>query len=246
MARTGGTVICRCLASMKDVVLLSEIHPLGMQTFNPLQQAHTWYKLLNEADLDAARSGRLGFPAAIELIHRRCSEQGKTLVLRDWSHLDYIGVPFNRPGYRSLLAEQLGPAFTLVRYSTVRHPLDQWLSVAQQPVFRQSLGPVRFLRGASRFAESAVQTGFMRFEDFARDNDKALRQLCDGLDLEFDPGYREKWQAYNRITGDVLPGRSSAGTIAPLPRLPVSEADKQRLRSLAHYQSTINHLGYED
>ena len=167
-------------------------------------------------------------------------------MLRDWSHLDYTGVPYTRPSYRSLLAEQLQPSFTLVRYSTVRHPMDQWLSVTQQPVFQRSLGPMRFLRGASRFAESAAQTGFMRFEDFTRDNDAALRQLCAGLELEFDPGYREKWGAYNRITGDVLPGRSRVGTIAPLPRLPMSEAEKQRFHSLAHYQSTINRLGYEE
>jgi len=228
------------------VVLLSEIHPLGMHTFNPLQQAHAWYKLLSSADMDEARSGRLGFLGAIELIWRRCREQDKTLVLRDWSHLDYTGIPYTQPVYRSLLAEQLQPAFALVRYSTVRHPLDQWLSIAQQPVFRQRLGPVRFLRGASRFAEAAVQTGFMRFEDFASDNDTALRQLCAGLELEFDPGYREKWASHTRITGDILPGRSSSLRITPLPRLPMGEAEKQKFCASVHYQSTVDRLGYLD
>ena len=39
MARSGGTIICRCLASMERIVLLSEIHPLGARMFNPLDQA---------------------------------------------------------------------------------------------------------------------------------------------------------------------------------------------------------------
>ena len=246
LARTGGTVICRCLASMESVVLLSEIHPLGTQTFNPVHQAHTWYGLLNDKDLDSARSGRLSFLEAIELISRRCSEQDRILVLRDWSHLDYTGVPFTQPGYRSLLAEKLQSSFALVRYSTVRHPLDQWLSVAQQPVFRERLGPARFLRGASRFAEAAVQTGFMRFEDFTRDNEIALRQLCAGLELEFDPGYREKWQAYTHVTGDVLPGRGSGAHITPLPRQAMDENEKRRFCSLPQYQAIIESLGYDE
>jgi hypothetical protein len=128
----------------------------------------------------------------------------------------------------------------------VRHPLDQWLSVAQQAVFQERLGPARFLRGASRFAESAVQTGFIRFEDFTHDSDLALRQLCAGLELAFDPGYREKWGSYTHITGDVLPGRSSGDRIAPLSRLPMSEAERQRFCSSAHYGLIIDSLGYSD
>jgi protein O-GlcNAc transferase len=246
MARTGGTVICRCLASMKGVVLLSEIHPLGTQTFNPLHQAHAWYDLLSNEDLESARSGRLSFLEAMQLISQRCTEQGKILVVRDWSHLDYTGVPFTQPSYRSLLAEKLQSAFALVRYSTVRHPLDQWLSVARQPVFQERLGPARFLRGANRFADAAVQTGFMRFEDFTRDNDTALRQLCAGLELEFDPGYREKWQSYTHVTGDILSGRGGGDHITPLPRQAMGENEKRRLCSLPQYQAIINSLGYAE
>ena len=88
MARSGGTVICRCLASMRGVVLLSEIHPRGLRMFDPLQQAHEWYGLLNEKDIRAARAGQLGFRNAIALVHRCCAERGLVLVIRDWSHLD--------------------------------------------------------------------------------------------------------------------------------------------------------------
>lgn len=244
MARTGGTVISRCLASMQSIVLLSEIHPLGTRRINPLHQAHAWYGLLNSTELESARGGQLNFLEAIQLISLRCSEQGKTLVLRDWSHLDYTGVPFTQPGYRSLLAESLQSSFTLVRFSSVRHPLDQWLSLAQLP-FRDRLGPTRFLRGASRFAESAVETGFIRFEDFTRDNDRTLRQLCTGLELEFDPEYRDRWPAYTNITGDVFPGRAGA-SITPLPRRAMDAAEKRRFCALPLYDLTTTRLGYVD
>jgi len=46
LARTGGTLLCRCLASMDSVYLLSEINPQGVAHFNPLRQAADWYGLV--------------------------------------------------------------------------------------------------------------------------------------------------------------------------------------------------------
>ena len=100
MARSGGTVICKCLASMDNVVLLSEIHPKGAGMFNPLDQADRWYGLLNETDALEFRQSPPGFLQAIQRIEQRCRERGLRLVLRDWSHLDYTGVPFNRPDFQ--------------------------------------------------------------------------------------------------------------------------------------------------
>jgi len=245
MARSGGTIICRCLASMNKVVLLSEIHPKGVSMFNPLVQAHDWYGLLNPDDVELARSGKLDFTAAIQLISNRCEQQGRILVLRDWSHLDYTGLPFTQASYRSLLAEALEPDFELIRYSTVRHPLDQWLSLSSKPVFRDKLGPAKFLRGASRFAESAVTTGFLRYEDFTHDSDHWLQSLCNAMNLEYDPAYGRRWQAYKNITGDILPGRS-AGKISSLPRQAVDVGEEQRFTALPHYQQTISRLGYQN
>lgn len=243
MARSGGTIICRCLATMENIVLLSEIHPLGVQMFNPLHQAAQWYGLLNSRDLQMAHGGSLNFVQAIRLIWTRCREQDKQLVLRDWSHLDYTGVPFVRPVFRSLLAEALQSEFELVRFSTVRHPLDQWLSLSRQDVFRKKLGPAKFLRGYNRFAASAAETGFIRYEDFTGDSDGELGRLCVALDLEFDPGYRKRWWNYTNITGDVLPGRAG-DTIVTLPRQGMGEAEMARFCEFPEYGSALNRLGY--
>lgn len=36
LGRSGGTLICKCLGCMEHIVLLSEIHPLGTNYYNPL------------------------------------------------------------------------------------------------------------------------------------------------------------------------------------------------------------------
>ena len=61
MARTGGTLICKCLACMKQVIMLSEIHPLGTRMFNPVQQAQTWYQLFSEQEIQDHFSGPVPF-----------------------------------------------------------------------------------------------------------------------------------------------------------------------------------------
>ncbi len=243
MARTGGTLICRCLASMDNVVLLSEIHPLGLRMFDPLRQAHEWYGLLTEADIASLRQRPLEFAEAILLLHQRCSEQGKHLVLRDWSHLDYTGVPFVRPAFRSLLVEALQSDFSVLQIATVRHPLDQWISLTRQPVFRDKLPIADFLSGALHFARFAVDCGYIRYEDFTREHDTSLVQLCEALELAFDPQYRSRWRDYTNITGDVLPGRAGS-EITPLPRQAVGDEETQRVIEQNDYREILRLLNY--
>ncbi len=246
LARSGGTVICRCLASMGRVVLLSEVHPLGGRIFNPLQQAMEWYALLQPAELEAAHASKLHFSAAIALIARRCEQQDKILVLRDWSHLDYIGIPFTQPGYRPALCASLYAEFELFRFATVRHPLDQWLSLIQNPTFAETLAMGKYLKGVRRFSEMAAEIGFLHYEDFAADSDAALQRLCTALEVPFDPGYRDRWASYRHITGDVLPGRSSPGEIKPLLRQDPDQQLLQMMNSRADYQRILQLLAYSE
>jgi len=244
LARSGGTVICRCLASMDRVVLLSEIHPLGGPMFNPLQQAMEWYGLLQASEFDAARNSKLPFPAAIDLIARRCEEQGKLLLIRDWNHLDYIGIPFMQPECRPALFRSLQAEFDLVRFATVRHPLDQWLSLIRNPLFAERLAVGKYLRGVRRFAEMAAETGFLHYEDFTDDSDTELQSLCAALEIPFDPAYRDRWATYTHITGDVLPGRSIPGEIKPLPRQDSDQEWEQKMAGRADYQRILKLLAY--
>jgi hypothetical protein len=244
MARSGGTIICRCLASMEGVVLLSEIHPAGLRMFNPLQQAMEWYALLTPDDIKLARESKLSFVQSIGLIAERCQQQNKTLVLRDWSHLDFIGIPFGQASYRSGLVEALQKDFDLLRYSTVRHPLDQWLSLTKNPMFAERLAKPKYLRGVRHFSDMAVSTGFLKYEQFTADPDTGLKQLCDGLDLVFDPAYRERWPDYSNITGDVLPGRSGPTEICNLPRQTGIESLAKAFESRSDYRRILEILGY--
>jgi hypothetical protein len=246
MARSGGTLISRCIGCMQSVILLSEIHPAGIKYFNPLAQAHHWFGLLTGGDLgDVAKSGGVSFNDGIEIIAKRCRNNAQTLVLRDWSHLDYTAVPFlHAPTYESALSDTLRHRFRVVDAATVRHPVDQWLSLSRLPIMQNKINLDTFLRGYLRFAEYSSWVGFIRFEDFLQDPDSNLAVLCKRLEIDFDPSYIDRWSSYRTITGDqIKQDRGKERIRASSPRSYESSLLDTVYRN-SDYQASIKLLGY--
>ncbi|MFQ5643504.1 MAG: hypothetical protein ACE5FQ_07375 [Thiogranum sp.] len=246
LARAGGTLVSKCVGSMDNIVLLSEIHPLDRQFYNPLVQAQSWYDLLRPEEINGKT---FNFIDAIQLIDRRCTERGKTLVIRDWAHLDFIGTPFiAQPACRLQLTELLSRKFSIVQYALARHPIDQWLSTARLDIMKGKLEFNAFLSGYRHFAEQCIRTGFIRYEDFTRDPTKEMRKLCTHLKLDFDAQFIERWPDNRCVTGDMSGTSRGSGLreITPLPQRPVDPALLGKFRANPDYRQAIALLGYTD
>jgi hypothetical protein len=246
LARSGGTLVCKCIGSMSDVILLSEIHPLGIHIFNPIAQAHYWYNLVNREDFFGKQS--MDFVEAIQLIERKCAENSKYLVIRDWAHLDFIGLPFlKQPTNRLLLADKLTRDFEIVQIALVRHPIDQWLSSRILYAF-QNVSLDKFLRGYLEFAKQIQPFGFIRYEDFTKEPEKEMRVLCEKLEITFDKDFILKWASNNNITGDT--GKKSRGSvlnkIVVLPRQAVERDLLRKFRENKDYRIALELLAYRD
>ncbi len=249
MARSGGTLIGKCIGCMDGVVMISELHPGNMAATKPMMQAHKWFDLVTKRDLAMWKMSK--GPSMLQFVARcqtRASGRGDVLVLRDWSHLDYIGKPFVEPGYGFALADSLGDAYEVVQISTTRHPVDQYLSLQSFPGFKDLIPVDAYLKGCVAFAEFAAANGFVRYEDFVADPDAGLGKICDALEIEFDASYAKKWHQYTTITGDNANtgGRSSeAREIRPMPRKAVDEELMDRFRVCQDYERACSLLGYE-
>jgi len=244
LARAGGTLVSKCVGSMENIVLLSEIHPLGTRKYNPLEQAAGWYNLLSPGEIN---NRHVGFVEAIQLIEQHCSEKHKTLIIRDWAHLDFIGVPFlQNPGYRLQLTEVLSQSFDIIQYGLVRHPIDQWLSTSRLAFIHGRLDIDAFLTGYRYFAEQCITTGFMRYEDFTREPVPQMQALCIHLRIDFDEQFITQWSKNRHVTGDM--SNTSKGALAAeitsLPRRPVDKTLLDRFLDNPDYQRAIKLLGY--
>ena len=256
LGRSGGTIIAKCLAVMENVLLLSEVHPLWEKTartrspetaatYSPLSQAHRWFGLFNECEVERLGQdyARLSFADEIGLIASRCAERGYHLVLRDFNNVDFTGIVFQAsPPHRFLTYEALHGRFTTKRTFTVRHPIDQWMSLSRYLNGREiDLGA--YLRGYRAFAETAREQGFVRYEDFTENPDEQLRILCDRLALSYGRQWRDRWQAYTRITGD-RDARAGSREIKPRPRRTLNPEVIAEFEANEDYRKIIEFLGY--
>ncbi len=247
LPRSGGTLISKCLGSMQNVVLLSEIHPDITMKLAVLKQADQWFHLLTPSDHEWLKKNEpLAFSDRISLLARRCKKNGQTLVLRDWSHIDFIAVPFvSAPGYQLTSAKLLQGKFSVCNTAIVRHPFDQWGSLIKRDVMKGRLSAQEFLHGYLRFAECCVDIGFVRYEDFTDDPDTWLRVLCKRLTIPFDPGYQHRWYRYTKLTGDVQDSRGRT----KIERSPQHTPDPDLLAQFTEnndYRKAISLLGYSD
>lgn len=247
LARSGGTVISRCLACMTGVALLSEVHARATGFVNPLAQAQAWFAPFGQSEWEAlCASGPLSFAEAIAAIEPALRRQRLALVLREWSHLDFTGVPvIADPPLRSITAEELAGRFELIRLATVRHPLDQFLSASVVPSLRGRLEINRYFLGYRRFAEMAVSLGFVRFEDFCENPAATMRRSCGVLALPFDPTFEQRQAGWTKITGDhAIGGSRGGGSPQPLPRRACADDMLARIAGNADYRASLELLGY--
>ncbi len=261
LARTGGTLIAKCLACMDGTCLFSETHPSGflpeqLDFFDIMVQAQRWHGLLSEdelqdwladtwplADRPNVPESDPRFLCALAHLQERCAKQGQRLLLRDWSHVDYTARPFAfAPVFRPRLVEMLEADYRVLRTATVRHPVRSYVSLlAFMPELKGVLSPAEYSEGCLHFAEHARKIGFIRYEDFLQDPDKSLRTLCERLELVFDPNYTQRWSEYGKITGD----QSKATEIRPQPPRPVAKDLLRAFDACEAYHSTLELLGYE-
>ncbi|MGV6815052.1 MAG: hypothetical protein ACWA5W_08605 [Phycisphaerales bacterium] len=248
LARSGGTLIGKCIGCMDSVTLISEIHPANLTVTNPMMQAQKWFGLITTKDIVRWKIRPPTPVQFVMLCETRAQAKHQTLVLRDWSHLDYIGVPYAKPGFGFALGDTLSDVYDIKVATTTRHPIDQFLSLQGLSSVAPVLNFEAYLLGCRHFAQFAHTHGFHRYEDFTKDPDTVLKAICSDLDLPFDEYYRNNWQHYTTITGDTKPGLGRGSvkkTIEHFDRKPINDALLGAFRANDDYQRACELLGYD-
>ena len=207
-ARSGGTLFSKIIASQNNVVLLSEVNPNHNAVYSPAQQANLWYQL----NIDE----NLSYQDQVKEIYQKCKQQNKTLVIRDFTFIDFTPHQINNFNPKKVFSnyeviKQIAPV-TAVAF--VRNAIDVWISRDCPPKFREGyLEYINFLM--------KEKIPIFKYEEFTKNPEGFLIEFGKTWAIS-DLSYSNKMLNYQKVTGDNQLQKPSRGsnqrTIRPLKR----------------------------
>lgn len=249
-ACSGGTIISRSIASLQNVVLLSEVHPLAYLRLAKPELRYTPTDIVqqlclphNEADPALCIAAWRG---AITALAQKVVENHKVLVLRNHSHIDFFTGA--EPEAEHFITRVLKDTHAIDALLTVRHPLDSWISIQRQnwdQHFRFGTFE-EFCYRAILLVQASEGLPIIRYEEFSRNPQKGLEAACKCLKINSTTLLP---LALNdvKLSGDS--GRCS-NQIQPRSRRPIPEAVQAEIQAMnqhgypSSYLQLCSRLGY--
>ena len=221
LPRSGGTIISKSVGVQEDIILLSEIHPMGPYVREkmtvdpnfgqPIYQTQSWYKLFDDNDLNQIRGKTLSFVEKIKFINKKTKDKNKNLVIRDWSFVDFLGEPYIKPTNKNTLVEMLSNHFEIKNIYVIRDPLQNYLSCCNRlTFFLTHYSFDMFLDGYNSYLKNISKDNFIIFEKFIKEPEKYLMKISSILNLNFEKKNLVKLDNLEKlnITGDLIANSS--------------------------------------
>ncbi len=190
-ARSGGTLLNRCLGSFDDVVMLSEVNPMdnGNRKMDAAKQCAAWYGIEIQSK---------EFKGIISECNDWCSKNNRKLIVRDWSTVNFRKMDKNhfRPPNKFLIIDELKEVSELKIFTLVRNPIDIFIGAGSEMVALE--GYAGFVKEAMARRDNKI----IKYEDLCRTPDDVMKDLCDYISHP----YSEQWKLFYRnfkATGDI-------------------------------------------
>lgn len=257
LARSGATLMSRCIGCASSNVLLSEVNP-RFSWFNPLVQAYQWYGLFTEQEIMRLRSAQnLRYIDAMMLISEKCRSRDLNLIVRDWTHIDFTPGDYPVPAIYALSQDMvLRDHFEINQIAIARHPLDTYLSISKVPRIKDRLCLTDYMSGFLKFARIAKSIGFVRFEDFCTQPQKVTKLLCGTLGISYADDFKTRYSTFHKVTGDIYGAKDTETVtgdkiglrnkqeIRLPPRREVPADVERELAGCTDYHAALDTLGY--
>jgi hypothetical protein len=235
-ARSGGTLLNRCLGSLPNTVVVSEVSPIagGGSTRYPRtvqEQAKAWY------DIELAHAD---FTTSVCELNDVCARSNRRLIVREWTYAAYAACEANEntPPYKLVSLEALSAKCSVVSFAFIRDAVDVWISLGA-PNIDEFSG--QYLRYAESLVRSRIRT--FKYEGLCLDPDVMMAEICSHCGLEFSRSFRE--QRPDGAKGDPEDSRGQrGGGIRLLPRRRITPAKVRELHQCQAIAEANGLLGY--
>lgn len=219
-ARSGGTILNQCLGSLPNVVILSEVNPLGggsgkkNQAYKTIEeQAKNWYQIDIKSDK---------FTDKILQLESICQSHDLNLIVRDWTFINFMPEEDNdfQPPQKLLTIEALQDKCDLNIFAFVRDSIDVWIS-------RNTPDTSHFFNLYLKYIEAVInaEIPIFKYEEFCDRPDSVMEKICDLSEINYQ-GFNQDYLNFDNLNGDIqLQSRGrKQGKIKPLPRKLISRA----------------------
>jgi len=234
-ARSGGTMLNRCLSNIDELVVLSEVHPIndvvdrGTLSVSIAWQAQKWYGINIKST---------GYVDQIYELKNWCDNHGKYLVIRDWSYIDYAAhsVNQNNPSNKSSGFLLLKKHFEVRSFAFVRDAIDVGLSCGldhRTAAYKQFIGYL-----------IDQNIPIFKYEDFCSHPDATLRAIGETLNIATSSTWLAIPTSCN-ITGDTSVSRGNVRTsVVKMRRKYVSVSIRGEINQNTNIAEANRLLGY--
>jgi len=202
-ARSGGTLINRCLGCISGNLVLSEVNPMG-SIATVESQARDWLGLVDADNFDHFAMRPYG--EKISLLAGVATASGKHLIIRDWPTLNFLGGIHWDYFFPSGILEQ---DFYLERYGLRRHSaVVSRRSATVYESLRRSFAHLRDLSvddfGSAylTYAHAVASFPVIHFEEFCEAPVREFGRLCDALHCSFSDDFVTAFSSFVNCTGD--------------------------------------------
>ncbi|WP_428024389.1 hypothetical protein [Arcobacter sp.] len=195
-ARSGGTILNKCLASLKNTIVISEVNPMGGGWGELKEKSYTTIKsqALNWFNINIKSNGFKN-----ELIELIKSCDNKHIIIRDWSFVNFSSCKENQynPPSKLLILEESVDIPNKKIFAFVRDSIDVWIS-------RGMPDTNTFFSEYKNYIDSLIKHNIkiFKYEDFCINPDLFIQNLCGFLEIN----YSNKWKNfhnYEKVNGDV-------------------------------------------
>ncbi len=242
-ARSGGTLLNRCLGSLPDTVIMSEVNQLmgagnEIDSLRTIQtQAKGWYNI---------QLKNSSFSESLRELHQLSKKDNFNLIIRDWSFVNFVPKNSNsfEPPNKLLSYEEFKNETDFKFFAFVRDSVDVWLSMEKSPVKNGDRHLEYLLKFILELKRNNIK--IFKYEDFCANPDKVMKEICEYIDIPFNNSYSE-YNSFTKFNGDsqAYDSRGMAQTaIKPLTRRELTDEEASFIKNHTKMSEINEILGY--
>ncbi|MBD2743557.1 glycosyltransferase family 2 protein [Coleofasciculus sp. FACHB-1120] len=249
-ARSGGTLINRCLGCIPGNIVLSEVNPHASVV--PIEvQARDWFKLLSPTDFPGF--AKKSYAEKIQWLATSVQQQGSHLIIRDWVTLNFLAKASNDIYVPSVFLEQelylSHYGFSYRPIVLTRRSADVYESITRTFEQFRNLSVQEFGTYYLAYAQAVSMYPVFHYEIFCQEPEKELKQICDTLGINYNDSFTTEFSKFEYCTGDNTLLTSSRGN--KLEKITVMKSNHECEAYLAasldaNCQQADKLLGYEN